>query len=443
MLRNGHSLPARPALPRLLARAVLGCALLFAGATPVLAQDPPGAPEDDSATWSGIDGFVILLQRSGVHLLGPEEVAEPNLGPGTLIILLGTPPPQPTLLRILGFQHHWTGLLVASDRKEMAGVFDRYGLELDTSPYQMRDPTRGAFHGYADCPLIRGHGNSPLIEGVKQIALNRPARFVGRHRTTLSRLPEEPGRERCAWIVAKENPKSLFISDHSLFINLMLNEESNAVFATNVIRWFGATDVWLIVDGETVHSELFPPGMPDFGPQASIRLLDHVIRATEEAHGLRNLDPRYNAFIATGATILLAVVLSLWLVRRPAAPAEILGSAPALLSEFGDPGSAPAGERNFRIPAQEFLEGWWRRFRSSRGLPEDAGRVPGAFDLAGGSTLARWRLGNDLGALAAAIRMRDGRLSLRGFESLRESARRCESAGSELRIAWRATAPRA
>lgn len=445
---------AAPRLRLLCALALLPALLLGPGDTaaqqdnaPLPGADraaPPHAEEFGSA-WSGIDGFVMLLQRSGARLVKPEEFNWDRPAKGALLILLGTPPRLPDLPRRLGeFSYANLGqgsVLVASDCPEMQPVFAAYGATLHPGPFVVGRP-RDAYHGFADCPLVRIRSERrqpPMADGVERLALNRTGWLdPPKDHWAQWELPPDRSGDRNAFLLLHTLPRIVLLADHSPFINLMLTEESNLAFASNLLKLFAPRTVLLYMDGQAVHPEMFPPGFPELGQEASVRLVDAALRGIEEEGMLRRLPHRIQSAIAAVGVMLLACTLALWILRRPTAGPEVLVAAPALLTAFGAATTARPQDRDFRLPAAEFLAAWWRRCRARHDFPAEAGRTPGEYRISAEARGAvRRRLARDLATLASAGAQAPGSpLRLKAFRALLDAAQRCDAVAAGIRIEW-------
>lgn len=410
-------------------------AVLFAA---VLLGFPAALAQEKANAWQGIDGWIALLRGRGVQFLD----RWPELGSETesrfLLILFGRPPEHEKFAWFV--QNHairGCPMLIASDRPEMNQVLTLFDTQLEfDAGYRVEEPSR-MFHEYADCPLVSPSGDaSDLFAGVAKLALNRPAYFSqSRQLATAAFLPKaRGGGRRRPCILVRNSPKQVFVSDHSLFINLMLTEESNFTFAGNLIDWLGAREVLFFCDGQVIHPAMFPDGYPDLGSQLSIRLLDRALRGMEESGTMRNFEPRTIAFGVASLSVLLAATLALWIYRRPLGAPEALVRAPALIRDFGLAGEARTEDRNLRIPAQEFLQSWWKRYRARKQFGPEQAPAPGNLQVRGGSMWARRGLKQDLKALSEAMARDQGRITLAEFRRLIECARRCDEAPAEMEV---------
>lgn len=405
-----------------------GVALLLAA---VLAWGSTAAAQERPTSWSGIDGWVMLLQQRGVPFRGEEELARLGDHTGTLLILFGRPPADAgfpeRVRRHVVLQR--APLLIASDLPEMNPVLEVFGAQLRAGSYRALDPA-ARHHEYADCPLVTPeHGFDPLFRRVTRLALNRPAWFTNLRWPVAAWLPEgvdRQGEDLPCMLVAAEH-KAVLISDHSLFINLMLPEESNLRFANNLIDWLRPRRVLFLYDGKVVKPVPLPFGLPDLGSRVSVRVLDRVLREAEESGLFRTLDPRIYAGLTAALGVGLAAVLAVWILRRPSRLPEVLARSGALLTEFGPGAPGNFVERNLRIPAEEYLLAWWKRFRARQGLGAEVPLDPTRWEIRGGSACRRRAFRRDLALLVATTAGR-GRVDPTAFRRLVETARRCDEA---------------
>ncbi len=382
----------------------------------------------------------MLLQQRGFRFL-------PELGPAlddpsrrVWVVLFGRPPEGKNLGdRLLRHARQGAPVLLASDRAaEMNPVLEAFGVGMDFDREYRVLRAAERHHGYADCPILTPRDTShALFRGVMSLAMNRPASFrsvPGDYRY-LARLAEaERGTKLRPCMLAHRRHPVVLISDHSLFINSMLTSESNLTFAANLIEVAAAQEVVLVVDGRVLHPAMFPPGFPDLTPQASVRVLDRALRAAEEAGVFRNLDARTVAATTAALTVVVAAVLGLWVLRRPASAPDLLQRGPALLVAFGGDRPPATEERDLRIPAQEYVSAWWKRFRMRQRLPAGTPLDVSRLEISAGSNRARRGVERDLRDLGAAVRAGDRPLPVAGFQRLLAAARRCDEAGASLAL---------
>ena len=392
--------------------------------------------QEKRPAWDGVDAWVTLVQLRGASFVGLEalDASERRSHARLLLVLFGPmPKDNPELVRkiVAHVQAQQGSLLLASDRSSMNLVLKHLMVELKSGNYAAANP-RSQLHGYADCPLVVPERPfRDLFAGVPRLAFNRPAWFVPPTPPTewaiLAALPEatRSGAVARPCILAHDDPKVVLMSDHSPFINLMIMEEANRRFANNLLDWYQPRQVLFLYDGKPVRPTPLPFGLPELGSQASIRTLDLALRQAEEGGIMRNLEPRTLAVMSALLSIVLAAV-AVWILRRPSQSPEVLARSAALLVDFGLGAEGRPEERNLRIPAQEYLFAWWRRYRARHELPPGAERDPALWELRGGSARQRKALHRDLERLAAASVSAAGRLDLAGFRAIIEAARRCD-----------------
>lgn len=394
------------------------------------------AQEAPASAWQGIDGWVMLLRGRGMRLLEAWPAAGERPDRDWLLIVFGRPPADATLAeQIVQHAAHGGDLLVASDRPEINPILGELGAQLSFDAWKCAR-AEDALHGYPECPLVTPGKRAGLFRDVARVAMNRPAFFTrAKGWKVLARLPESRGggpRRACV-LERQDSARQILISDHSLFINLMLREAANLAFATNLVDRFGPRPVLLVADGQIVHTGMFPQGFPDPGLNFSVRLLDRAVRGVEESGRLRDLDPRIVAAIYAAASVLLAAGLCVWLWRRPTDGSEFLAGASALLRRFGpdgEPTAESAGRRDLRIPAQELATTWWKRFRARRHLAADTPLDAAHVVPPGAGLLARRAWSRDVALLATALTAR-APVSPAAFQHLVEAARRIDGATSQ------------
>lgn len=387
-------------LPQPVSAIALACLLLFAP------QDRRGEGQEPFA-WSGIEGWVALLHQSRVLLHNERELQSIRNPEKTWVILFGEAPSRPGhIAKIDRLIQGGAPVLIASDRPSMAPWFKRYGVTLVPGPITVRDKEL-AFQGALDCPvaLVRFHS---IFQDVRRIAFNRPAGFQSSPPHTIAHLPLDPTgwSYGCIWERRdlRPGPPVILISDHSVFINLMMMEEGNVRFATNLIKHFNSMDAVFFHDGVLVDADLYAPDWPD-APDAAgaLAMLGPALRAIETSGMMQEFAAR-NAALSIGLlTITLLAIGALAVMRARSQSVPELERPGSILPDFtsGIDAAAP-GRRDYGLAAQELLRVTWRQWRRERDLPSIEAFAEGRFSFEPGTPLLnQWIWGFQLRRLAA------------------------------------------
>ncbi len=319
----------------------------------MLLQDPPLPGME----WSGIDGFIVLLVREGISFQEGWEDANPET---TLVIVFGEAPPVP--LDLYRFVQRGGRLVVASDRASIDTVLSPFGLRLQTGPIRVRGAD-ATFHGYRDCPLVHPVVQPHqvfamrLFNEVGHVAFNKPGYFdadqVRRTRwDILARFPTLVGGGNPPCIVGSDEPRAVFISDHSPFINLMLPEMENLLFAKNLLKEMGRRRVLFFYNGKILGSKDLPANLPAI-PPGTLRALNPALRHLEMTGALNRFIRGHWGEILASLTLLGLAGFGIWMYRRESQPPETGPSA--LLQRFSDE-KPDHRRRNYALAAKELLD---------------------------------------------------------------------------------------
>jgi hypothetical protein len=385
-------------------------------------QDPP-AIDPVSFSWSGIDGWGLLLQRHGVLLHGA-RLPEGVMPIDTWVILFGEAPTRPEYVRTIeSLIGAGAQVLIASDRPSMAPWFRKLGVSFVPGPIKSAFPLQ-AFKGEQDCPIVEQmEAAHPLFRGVKRIAFNRPGGFTLGPPGMIALLPSDPsGRDYgCIWEgLFGRRSSSILISDHSVFINLMLMEEGNGLFATNLIRHFRSREALFFMDGWPIEPGAFGPEVPEPDAATILANMGPAIRAIETSGMIQNFAAN-NAIYSFGfLTMVLISMAIIALMRARSRPVVALAGSGAILSDFAfGVGRATPDRGNYRMAAQELLRQWWMKWKRERDLPSVEYFEEGRFTFeAGTPALKRWIWRIQLRRLAAWTRRPPRRLSLKSYRRL-------------------------
>jgi hypothetical protein len=376
-------------------------------------------PADPSPFGRRFDGLRMLfaLEKLEPGTLGDLEASDPK---GWLLVVLDDPN---TLQRInvRRFVERGGSVLVAGDRP-MRGLGE-LGLSIAAGP--IAASAGGAYRDVRACPVIRSWKNHPLFERVDSLTMNRPGWLVG------SAL----GSYALAWAPAQANlsgepfvvpptviaggelgqGRFVVVADHSLFINEMLLELDNIVFARNAVRWLRRdrpADQCRVafLEGSQEVTEWIDPRFAS-GDWSSFSLEDVVALVNELLVGLEEEDvfnrllvesqgrlrgPTRSLALLIPAGLLAMLVLARWMAarRRPIGkPAGVLASftSDALLEQRR---LAIVSVGNFAEPAQALARNFFMQAMATALLPTT---MPEAVII--GNGWRRWRVRRQLEGL--------------------------------------------
>ena len=275
-----------------------------------------------SGEWAGIDGVMLLLRREGIELSDDEGRPDPRR---TFVAILGDPPGD--LSWYPRFIERGGRVLVASDRPSVNPISESFGVRVETGTVRVRSGD-DAFNGCFDCPVVDvardaqtiGH---PLFRDVKRIAFNRPAWLSTQQVGGLLRLPRlhREGAPACLVATRFGPGRIAILSDHSVFINLMLPEADNLAFARNLLRWRGRKSVLLYHDGKRIRPRDLPPGLASI-PPLSLLALNPALEELETSGALNGFVRTFLPWIVGGLTVLALAVLVVWMTRATGQPSK-------------------------------------------------------------------------------------------------------------------------
>lgn len=225
--------------------------IVFSGLTlpsPGHSQEP--APEVLSKFSQRYDGFKLLFGDQGFGLGTIEELETSEDLSDWIVVELGSDPQSyEWLARPIPFLMRGARILIASDQAILPNAA---GLPARFHSGQVRSPPGPlAYNGRSECPiLVNFDTTTPLFRNVSSLALNRPGWLVPQTDSALvvarfSRGTSIDGIDRTdppAAMVVTSSAKGrmLLVADQSLFVNEMLLELDNVVFARNVVEWLAA-----------------------------------------------------------------------------------------------------------------------------------------------------------------------------------------------------------
>jgi hypothetical protein len=303
----------------------------------------PQDPIQPGQEWSGVDGWLILAVREGCY---PQENWE-DLDPAdTLLVVFGEPPARDP--GWTAFVRRGGRLLIASDRPAIDRVLAGFGVSLRPGPLRVKSGVY-AYSGYRDCPVVAPNPTEEIFRDVLQIAFNKPAAFEKTgDLDILARLPPLSDRSEPPCILASSSRRVFLLSDYSQFINLMIPEANNALFAQNLLRVLKRPKMLFVCNGRIIGPGEIG-GLPPF-PPGTIRALNPVLRKLETEGALNQLARRAWPAVLAGATLLSVAFFLLWTVRRETRPPD----TPAVCRITGD--DADPRRRNYRLAASALLD---------------------------------------------------------------------------------------
>ena len=276
-----------------------------------------------SGDWAAIDGLMLLLRREGIELSGDEGRLDPRR---TFVAILGDPPAD----------HSWFArfidrggrVLIASDRPSVNPYVEGFGIQVETGPVRVLSDG-DAFNGCFDCPVANVARDSqtinhPIFRDVKRIAFNRPAWLSSQQIGGLLHLPrlQRRGAPPCLIATRFGRGRLVVLSDHSVFINLMLPEADNLAFSRNLFRWMGRKSVRLFYEGKRIHPGDLPPGLASI-PPLSLPALNPALEELETSGALNGFVQTFLPWIVGGMTILAFAALVVWMTRATGLPGGV------------------------------------------------------------------------------------------------------------------------
>ncbi len=218
--------------------------------------------------WFGYEGFGwLLLAKQKMTLIPRNERWDEGEVQGRLVVVMGEPSgiagrEKERLAfgqRLDRFVRAGGRLLVACDMTTANPILEPFGVRIEpmwrapavpaggSIPPLPSTPPALAFRGFADCPLVVDLSAHPIMAGTGRVVTNRPAALSSSTLPILARfapeivarLPALPEGSRRGLVAAGPWGKGRvgIVSDHSMFINLMIAEEGNGRFAENLIAW--------------------------------------------------------------------------------------------------------------------------------------------------------------------------------------------------------------
>ena len=396
----------------------------------LVAQQDPRRPDQWALPWDGLDAFVMTLGKCGIQLRAAHELRQLDEPSNTLVILLGEAPRDIQIDQlIIKFN---ASVLIASDHPSMKRWFDHYQVEYVKGPILVQP--KDGFDQATDCPKVRGAIDHPVFENVGRVALNRAAGFTWVDSRTLAPFQDQDGKTY-GWLAERKSgpfgPRVMLLSDHSLFINLMMSELDNALFAENLLRYFGVENACLYLNGRLVRFEQFPwssSQTPDLG--TALAMAGPALRGLETSGILQDFAEK-NAALAIGmATIILGAIGALGVIRARSRPVAALETTGPLLPDMASDDAASARKPDYHVAARELLRRWWRHGRQTRDLPSIEAFAEGRFSFeAGTPMLKRWMWRYQLKRIARMTLRPPRRLHLAGYQGLAAALGRLDALG--------------
>lgn len=415
---------ARKAWTKLWLVTLLGCIFPPQGS----AQE---RPDEVSRFGARHDAFRLLFADKGLALgsVSEFESSPPDQWRDWIVVVLG----DVGAWSRFGISEHRLlsaggRILIATDQSCRIDLAER----LDLRAGWMETPPDAAYQGRDACPILSLNPSArllpmfgSLVEGVEAIVLNRSGWIVGKPARwfELAWLPQgtrmdgtivdPPPAAVAAWL--QGNGRALVIADQSLFMNEMILELDNLVFARNVVDWLShsrepaRTKVLFLDHGqaptEWVEKAFLtgnfaePPTLDDLLTLANAMAVgledenafnDMIVR---EQNRLSPIPFRQVILLAGTSALLLMLAWSLHSSRSPREPRIPLtrnNPAPPLdqrrqavteLDDFADPARRLAEEfflratmpgtfsrEDWRLehPTIEFLGDSWLRWRVQR-----------------------------------------------------------------------------
>ncbi len=120
------------------------------------------------------------------------------------------------------------------------------------------------FAGLPDCPVVSDIRPHPMMDGVNEIATNRPGGLTSTLRSRVAYLPSSAGGEGSnAFVAATENANGgrfVAVADQSVFANQMIVYRDNALFTDQAIKWLkGSNRKYLLVISDGMPYEALDP----------------------------------------------------------------------------------------------------------------------------------------------------------------------------------------
>lgn len=288
--------------------------------------------DPQSADWTGLSRLVDAAQTVGIDLTPAQTLDFRQLEREQPIVIVY--PQQPLdVQNLVRYVVDGGRVLLADDFGESEELLERLEIQrVIAAPGNL--PHNTFANRNVALPIVTARGRHDLIDGVERVVANHPAVIVNRGGPVLA----YDGGAGFVYDMNLGEGKIVVVADASVFINQMLGEADNEVFAVNALRYVCA-------DLPGCRPQLFSTSFNqvgtysdspfDLGDGSRLEALNELLEELLDA--LPGTEFLYYLSVLLAAGVVLYIV-TVFPVRRTRAysayVSDFLGTVPAPQSEF-------------------------------------------------------------------------------------------------------------
>lgn len=288
--------------------------------------------DPQSADWTGLSRFIDAGRTVGVTVTPTDTLDYRQLNPDEPMIIVY--PQQPVdVQNLIRYVADGGRVLLADDFGESEDLLARLEIQRVVS-----DPGNLPHDTYANgnvaLPIITAHGRHDLLTGVDQIVANHPS-VISNVGGPVLRYDEGGG---FVYDMNLGQGKVIVVADASIFINQMLAEADNEVFAANALRYICRDKP--ICEAHLYTKQFSQVGAYsdsffDFNNGASVDAMNDLLKAIVDSLPAGQFLYWMTLLLGFGLAVYLGTVFPVRRTRPYSAyVSDFLGAIPSPQSEF-------------------------------------------------------------------------------------------------------------
>ncbi len=288
--------------------------------------------DPDSPDWTGLSRFIDAGRTVGVTLTPTQTLDFRDLDPEQPLVILYPQEPLdvPNLIR---FVSDGGRILLADDFGESEALLDRLEIQrVLTDPGNLPHTTYAG--GNVALPIITARGRHDLLEGVGHVVANHPSVITNVGGPVL-RYDSGGG---FVYDMNLGDGKVVVVADASLFINRMLGEADNEVFAANALRYIcrdNPSCAPRLLTKRFAQVGSYRDSMLDLGDGRSVDAINEALKQILDALPDGEFLYWMSLLLGLGLAVYLGTVFPIRKTRPYSAyVSDFLGAIPSPQSEF-------------------------------------------------------------------------------------------------------------